>query len=344
MYLFIKIPLWCYIDLVTTMLQCENLTIKAMKINASLFITFFCLLNYHSLHGQQQTIDLKTFDYSKADSIALNFPKSKHKSYTELVAPLVENLNTEHEKFRVLFRWITDNISYSYGNRTSDVDKVIKKQTAVCAGYSNLLKEMCNSAGIECEVIVGSAKRLVEDINKKITGSGHAWNAVKLYDKWYLVDVTWAAGYYIERKRKFVKEFDDFHYLTPPEVFIKKHLPEDKKWQLLEKPMKKNEFIKTHLYYDGFFYNRIKNAEPHTGFIKIKLKDTLTIELEGELEIESSSIKLKQGNKETYYEPEIVKKENSYLIKQKFEKPGFYELILFLNELSVVAYRVEIKE
>jgi transglutaminase/protease-like cytokinesis protein 3 len=317
-----------------------------MKKTASLLITFFYLFNYHSLYGQQQEIDLRAFDYSTADSIALNFPKSKHKSYTELVAPLVENLNTDHEKFRVLFRWITDNISYSYSNRTGDVDKVIKKQTAVCAGYANLLKEMCNSAGIECEVISGSSKTSVEDINKKIidSGPGHAWNAVKLYDNWYLVDVTWASGYYIKRKRKFVKEFNDFYYLTPPEIFIKNHLPKDKKWQLLDKTMKKNEFTKTHLYYHGFFDNRIKNLEPHNGSIKIKLKDTLTIEIEGDLKIESSLITLAQGIKETYYELKIVKKENRYFLKQKFEKPGLYELILFLNNSPVASYRLEIKE
>lgn len=315
-----------------------------MKITTSLFITFFYLFNYHSLYGQQQTIDLKAFDYSKADSIALNFPKSKHKSYVELVAPLVENLNTEHEKFRVLFRWITDNISYNYGNKTSDVDKVVKTQKAVCIGYSTLLKEMCNSAGIECETIVGYSKTATEDIGKKLKKSDHAWNAVKLYDKWYLVDITWATSGYDKKKRKFIKRLDERYFLTPPEIFVKNHLPEDKKWQLLEKPMKKTEFIKTHLYYDGFFDNRIKSLEPHNGFVKIKLKDTLTIVLKAELEITSVFIGLEQGNKETYYEPEIVKKENSYLIKQKFEKPGFYELILFLNESSVAAYRLEIKE
>lgn len=315
-----------------------------MKIIASLLITLFYLFNYDSLYVQQQFIDLKAFDYSKADSIALNFPKSKHKSYTELVAPLIENLNTDHEKFRVLFRWITDNISYNYSNKSGDVDKVVKTQKAVCIGYSILLKEMCNSAGIECETIVGYSKTVTEDIGKKLKKTDHAWNAVKLYDKWYLVDITWATSGYDEKKRKFIKRLDEHYFLTPPEIFVKNHFPEDKKWQLLEKPMKKNEFTKTHLYYDGYFDNRIKNLEPHNGSIKIKLKDTLTIEIEGELKIESSLIRLEQGNKETYYEPEMVKKENSHFIKQKFEKPGLYELILFLNRSPVAAYRLEIKE
>ncbi len=49
-------------------------------------------------------IDPTTFDYSRADSVAINFPQKKYKSYTELVAPLTESFTTDHEKLRVLFR------------------------------------------------------------------------------------------------------------------------------------------------------------------------------------------------------------------------------------------------
>jgi transglutaminase/protease-like cytokinesis protein 3 len=304
-------------------------------------IFFLFLFSFQLVNGQQN-IDLTTFDYSKADSIALNFPKKKYKSYTELVAPLTENLQTDQEKFRVLFRWITDNISYSYGNRSSDADKVVKNKKAVCIGYSTLLKEMCNSAGIECEIISGYSKTDIKDINKKYKKTDHAWNAVKLYDKWYLVDVTWATSYYDDKKRKSIKSYNELYYLTPPDIFVRKHYPKDKKWQMLDKPISKSEFTKPHIYYTGFFDNHIADLQPHKGILKIRLKDTLEIKFKSDYEIKRATIEL--GNEQFVYRPNIEKKDSTYFIKQKFEKPGIYQLTLFLNGQSIAAYRLEVKE
>lgn len=52
----------------------------------------------------------------------------------------------------------------------------------ICDGYAKSFKVLCDAFGLRscCVVIVGS------------TDSGsHEWNYVKVYDKWYLVDVTW---------------------------------------------------------------------------------------------------------------------------------------------------------
>ncbi len=305
-------------------------------------ILILFVISFLTANGQEKKPDPTTFDYSKADSIALHFPKKPYKYYTELAGPLTENLKTEHEKFRVLFRWITDNIQYNYGNRTDDADKAVKSKKAVCIGYSTLLKEMCNSVGIDCEIIIGYSKRTIEDINKKLKKTDHAWNAVKLYDKWYLVDVTWATSYYDERKRKIIKEYDELYYLTPPEIFVKKHLPEDKKWQLLDKPMKKSEFIRTPIYYEGFFETNISSIEPKNGIIKMKLKDTLEIKYTTSTELKKAVMEL--GTKQFIYNPTIQQKDNYYFTKQKFERPGTYKLTLFLNGQGIAVYKLQLKE
>ncbi|MGN0637331.1 MAG: DUF4214 domain-containing protein [Huintestinicola sp.] len=46
----------------------------------------------------------------------------------------------------------------------------------VCNGYAMTMNYFCNAAGIECITVVSSV---------------HAWNRIKLYDKWYELDVTW---------------------------------------------------------------------------------------------------------------------------------------------------------
>ena len=54
--------------------------------------------------------------------------------------------------------------------------------------------------------------------------SNHAYSAIKLDNKWYLLDVTWGAGK-IEDK-KFIKKYDEFYFCTDPELFILNHFPD----------------------------------------------------------------------------------------------------------------------
>ncbi len=58
----------------------------------------------------------------------------------------------------------------------------------------------------------------------------HFWNVIKLDNKWYFIETTWSAGYY--EKDKYIKRFEPFWFLTPPEQFIYFHLPNEKdiKW------------------------------------------------------------------------------------------------------------------
>jgi transglutaminase/protease-like cytokinesis protein 3 len=67
--------------------------------------------------------------------------------------------------------------------------------------------------------------------------SNHAWNAVLIDHKWYLVDPTWASGYTNRAVTKFTRKRNDFYYLTPAEDFILDHYPDDPQWQLLGSPV-----------------------------------------------------------------------------------------------------------
>lgn len=304
------------------------------KVTFQLILIFFVI----NLFGQ---IDVKNFDYRKADSIALNFPKIKYKSYTEIAGPLTDNLDSDHEKFRAIFRWIAENIKYSYSNRTCDPDKVIKKGKAVCSGYSSLLQAMCESVGLESMIITGYSKTAVSDINKGLTKTDHAWNAIKLYDKWYLVDVTWAWGYHETKTKKFIKEYNNNYFLTDPDFFYKKHLPKDKKLFLTEKTIKKSDFIKSPIVYNGLINNNIKSIFPSKGEIKIRLKDTLQIKIQTENVINDFTIELK--NDRYGYQPNVSKQGDIYVLKQKFEKRGEFTLTIFANHKAVATYRLKIK-
>ena len=190
-----------------------------------------------------QVDPIRTWDYSHADSIALNFPGEKYKSHEKLAIALTENLSTEQDKFRVIFRWITDNIEYRIGRYGTDPDRVLKYKKGVCEGYAHLLKGMCDAIGVESEVVSGYSKtRAKRDINKSLKHTNHAWNVVKLNNQWYLIDVTWASGKIEVKKRKYFKQFDEVYFLADPDFFMLKHYPKERQWLLSDTPIKKKNF------------------------------------------------------------------------------------------------------
>ncbi len=290
-------------------------------------------------------INPKTSDYRRADSLAIYFPKKKYKSITEITYPLTESLSSEHEKFRAIFRWITENIEYNKtAGSLTDGDKIIRKNKAVCQGFSNLLKEMCATVNIPCEVVTGYTKTEVKDINKKLRKTDHAWNTVSLYGKKYLVDVTWATSKYNVTARKFIKEFDEHYYLTPPEKFILDHFPKEKKFQLLNKPISSKKFIRTPIYYPDFFHMNLIEITPNTGKLKGKAGTAVVFTIKGPDEYKSAGMLI---NTDKYILPlELKKTENptSYSFEFTFDKEALYDITLYINNNCIAEYLITVKK
>lgn len=83
------------------------------------------------------------------------------------------------------------------------------REGLICAGYSQLYKEICERCGIKCDYVVGNAC-----FNEKISGR-HAWNVV--YDdvgNAIPVDVTWDSGK------------DTLKYFGKSTLFAAKHIAE----------------------------------------------------------------------------------------------------------------------
>src|SRR5690606_30059317 len=93
-----------------------------------------------------------------------------------------------------------------------DADTTFSTRRSVCAGYANLVAAMGQEAGLEVVVVTGDAR----DGEGSLSGSGHAWNAVRVDDRWYLMDATWNAGYVTDA---FVKQYGTTYLMSPPEVF-----------------------------------------------------------------------------------------------------------------------------
>lgn len=95
--------------------------------------------------------------------------------------------NNKYEIIKSAHDWIIENTEYdstiSLAN-IRDIYGVFENGVAVCAGYANAFKYILDRAGITCIYVPGDAT------NEEGT-EAHAWNYVKLDNRWYFVDCTW---------------------------------------------------------------------------------------------------------------------------------------------------------
>src|SRR3989338_4275253 len=128
-----------------------------------------------------------------------------------LVETLTAGKTGDLEKFEAIFAWVASNVQYDYRSYYSgkgyysetDIRKVLRRKEAICFQYAALMDHLCALADIHNVTVTGYAKDMLFDINDTIYFDNHAWNAVKLDDKWYVYDVTWSAGGYEYRLVKF---------------------------------------------------------------------------------------------------------------------------------------------
>jgi transglutaminase-like putative cysteine protease len=149
--------------------------------------------NGFSLNGTGNDTVLKV-NYLKGDISYRTRQKAVKKEVNRVLKEIMKPGMTDFEKEKAINDYMVDNVRYpkvnvgsqnsvnQLGDESPDlfnpygalVDKV-----AVCEGYAQAFKLLCNKAGLECIVVTGS-----------MNGVGHGWNKVKLGGVWYNIDVT----------------------------------------------------------------------------------------------------------------------------------------------------------
>ncbi|XP_071084718.1 uncharacterized protein [Haliotis cracherodii] len=197
--------------------------------------------------------------FASIDEYVVKAPDSVQSSVAFLAQYLTRPAQNDMDKVRAFFRWIAHNIRYDTNILKrgkcgpQDAESVLRYKRAVCAGFSSLFLALCRSVRIPCKVVSGIAKGHGLDPEVRVTAdtdTNHAWNIVYVNGDWRPIEVTWGAGY-IGGKFKYVKQFNEFHFLTDPDDFAVKHLPYIDKnydkshcYQLLAKPLTIDEYAK----------------------------------------------------------------------------------------------------
>lgn len=210
--------------------------------------------------------------FDAIDKHAINAPASATRSVEILAEYLNQNTQTDVEKVRSYYTWLTNNIAYDThsffkGKSTSETsaENTLKSRKAICQGYAELFKALCDYSNISCYIVSGYSKGYGYSEGKKFTEADHAWNVVKVDQQWQLIDATWGAGH-VDDKQNFINKTTDEFFLSPPEKFVLKHLPSDPMWQLLPCPISMDDYSRN----DAAITAKINTSEPCFNF-----KDTL---------------------------------------------------------------------
>jgi Transglutaminase-like superfamily len=221
-----------------------------------------------------------------------------------LAKELTASCQTDFEKVKAIFKWITENISYktfvrqkkaavSSKNHQEEPDdtsalkslnervaeSVLQKKVAYCDGYARLFTALCDDAGIRSELISGYARNSIDRPGTRF-GVNHYWNAVFIDSAWHLLDVTWASGYLNWQGDEFIRQYDEHYFMTAPEVFIRDHYPDDLQWTLLPDPQTPKEFRNSPFKQKSFVKYKITSYHPSNGVIEASVGDTIRFELE----------------------------------------------------------------
>ena len=126
---------------------------------------------------------------------------------------------TDYEKVCKIYSYIAENVTYdqahvnddSYTIKQSAYAALVDK-TAVCQGYASLFYYMCLQAGLDNRIIKGYSANPEGGKDPEF----HAWNMVKVDDKFYYGDVTWDSEsgeykYFLEGTKS--NGFDDHTFL-----------------------------------------------------------------------------------------------------------------------------------
>ena len=107
----------------------------------------------------------------------------------KIIAACKKQASTPYERELYVHDYIVDHASYPTGDEEAyeyhSIQAFFETGDVVCEGYSAVMKYLLNDMGIPCRLIAGNG------YETSLNQGGHAWVAVTLGNKEYLVDPLW---------------------------------------------------------------------------------------------------------------------------------------------------------
>lgn len=333
----------------------------------------FGLLVLFSFTAIAQRSDFESIDFTAADSLAASQKNAALTNLPELAYNLTNGLNTNVEKFRSIYRWVTANIANDYGlylktkrkklrfkdkprkldnwnneHKLKVFEKLLEDKRTICTGYAYLVKELSRLSGLDCKIIHGFGRTSTIDPDD-LEVANHSWNAVKLNGKWYLSDATWASGIPDPESNIFTFSYNDGLFLTNPELFAINHYPVEEKWLLLNDnhDYTFEEFLEAPVFYNNAYIYLEKHNAPQKLNNTIKRNQSVSFNYEVTDKVKADDIQLMIGSDENArkIKPESISLNNGLLnFDHTFNYRGTYDVHLMISGKLIASYTFRVKK
>ncbi len=101
------------------------------------------------------------------------------KQVKAIVSSIIRPGMDDHEKVKAIHDYVVKHVSYDTSYKAYTAYEALANRSAVCQGYALLTYQLLKEAGIENHFVTGTGD-----------GQAHAWNIVKIENKWYHLDTT----------------------------------------------------------------------------------------------------------------------------------------------------------
>lgn len=253
--------------------------------------------------------------FSAIDTHLESIRTQNYSNIEQLHNQIVKPYFNEEQKVYAIAKFITNTIEY--GERARKPLNTINSREGVCQDYAELFIALCELSNIENNYVTGDGKTSAQDIG--FYSSNHAWNVVKVNGHYQIYDLTWAAGTYDDSTNSFNKNFNSQYFNANPKEFISNHFPDNSKWQLLDIPISKNEYINSPTFSPEF-----KNLSLKNGIVR---SDDFEITFESNNHFDSCTLfkwKLNEYGSASGINIPLTKESKTYKLKLKEETPGIY--------------------
>ncbi|MEM6722901.1 MAG: transglutaminase domain-containing protein [Bacteroidota bacterium] len=195
-------------------------------------------------------VQVKSKSFRAIDRFARDATESDGRNLKAMAQYLASGCETDLEKARAIYVWLTKNISYddvgyNVGNYDAyEADEVFQVRKTVCGGFSNLFQAMGEEMGLEIQTVSGYAKGFAFANGETLNEPNHAWNIIKIDGKWRIFDATWGEGNGVNVNGQLIskKQFDDYWFDVDPYEAIFTHFPENPSLAFVEPVISLTEY------------------------------------------------------------------------------------------------------
>lgn len=283
---------------------------------------------------------LRAQNLAEADRFAraYRYPVTRTAALDALIQSIDTSFKHPLEKTRALFTWVAIHLEYDCREegqplKPSSLDQVLLTGKSQCAGYASLLQYGLRKMNLEAVTIRGVAKTAKKDLwwTEKDLRPNHAWNAVKIGERWVLLDPTWASGASDADCQQVTHEFAPFYFDPPPAKFVLSHLPTDSQWQLLSPIINKHDFRNLPVFHDPFYQYDIYQVFPAKGIVNLKKGEPLEFKVSSRSPLDSVAIWCEERKDIKPVFGRFTRKGDVYSFLYRIQENGHYFLNISLD-------------